>query len=86
MSASITAMYFWPGIEADVKKMVEACEPCQLHNRAQSREPHRLALEHVSKPMKAIGFFYMHLLLMDHFSGLPMYAKMGCIKDRAHTI
>ena len=27
MSDSITAKYFWPGIKADVKRMVEACEP-----------------------------------------------------------
>ena len=62
MSAGIRAKYFWPGIEADVKRMVEACEPCQLYNRAQSREPHRPALEHVSRPMQAIGinFFKRH--------------------------
>ena len=54
MSAGVRAKYFWPGIGADVKRMVEACEPCQLYYRAQSREPHRPALEHVSRPMQAI--------------------------------
>ena len=83
MQASIRAKYFWPGIEADVRRVVEACEPCQLHNRAQRREPHRAALEYVSRPMQSIGIDFFkrngskYLLLMDHFSGLPMYARMG---------
>ena len=34
MSNSIRANYFWPGFEGDVKKMVESCEPCQVHQRA----------------------------------------------------
>ena len=79
---SIRAKYFWPGIEADVRRVVEACELCKLHNRAQSREPHMPAPGYVSHSMKAIGinFFEMHgskyLLLMDHFSGLLMYVQM----------
>ena len=31
MSKGIRAKYFWPGIEADVKRLVDACELCQLH-------------------------------------------------------
>ena len=30
MLASLRAKYFWPGIEGDVKRIVEGCEPCQL--------------------------------------------------------
>ena len=83
MSASIRAKYFWPGIDRDVKRMVEACEPCQLHMRGQTREPIRPALEYVSRPMQAIGIDFFqkkgtkYLLLVDHFSGLPMYQSMG---------
>ena len=42
--------------------------------------------------MQAIGidFFESHkckyLLLMDHFSGLPMYAKIGHSMDTANTV
>ena len=63
--------------------MVEACEPCQLHQSAQQRESNRPALKYVSRPMKAavIDFFKRYsskyLLLMNHFSGLPMFAHMG---------
>ena len=66
-----------------MKRLVEACELCQLHMRSQRRDPHRPALEYLSRPMQAIGidFFERHrskyLLLMDHFSGMPMYEKMG---------
>ena len=83
ISESIRAKYFWPGIKKDVKTLVEACEPCQLHQRRQQREPRRPALEYVSPPMQAIGIDFFekpgckYLLLMDHFSGLPMYANMG---------
>ena len=83
MSNSIRAKYFWPGNEGDVKKMVESCKACQLHQRAQQREPNRPALEYVSRLMQALGidFFEWHgskyLLLMDHFSGLPMFDRMG---------
>ena len=92
MSNRIEAKYFWPGIEADVKRMVEACESCQLHQRAQRREPNRPALEHVSLPMQAIGIDFLerlgckYLLLMDHFSRLPMYANMGYGTDTDHTV
>ena len=41
MLASLRAKYFWPGIEGDVKRVVEACEPCQLHMNSQARDPHR---------------------------------------------
>ena len=55
MRNSIRAKYFWPGIEADIKRLVEACKPCQLQQRAQRREPNRPVLEHVSRPMQARG-------------------------------
>ena len=41
MSNSIRAKYFWPEIEGDVNKMVESCEACQVHQRAQQRGPNR---------------------------------------------
>ena len=33
---SLRAKYFWPGIEGDVKRIVEGCESCQLHMRSQA--------------------------------------------------
>ena len=92
MSNSIRTKYFWPGIEADVKGMMEACKPCQLHQRAQRRELNRPALEHESRPMRAIGIDFFerygskYLLLMDHFLGLPIYSRMRYSTDTAHTV
>ena len=60
--------------------------------RSQTRDPHRPALEYVSRPMQAIGivFFKWHgskyLLLMDHFSGMLAYKKMGYSTDTEHTV
>ena len=73
MQNSLRAKYFWPGIKADVRRIVEGCEACQLHMRSQARDPHRPALEYVSRPMQALGidFFQMgghkYLLLMAIF-------------------
>ena len=52
-----------------------------IYSRAQRREPHRPALEYVSRPMQAIDidFFKRHrskyLLLMDNFSRFTIYAR-----------
>ena len=78
MSNSIRVKYFWPGIEGDVKKTVEACLACQKHGQSQQREPNGPALEYVCRPMQSAGIDLFnwkgasHLLLMDHFRGLPM--------------
>ena len=46
MSRSIRVKYFWPGIEAYLKRMVKGCELYQLlHMRSQARDPHRSAFE-----------------------------------------
>ena len=55
MLASLRAKYFWPGIEKDVRWVMEGCEPCQVHMNSQARDPHRLTLEYVSRPMQVIG-------------------------------
>ena len=77
MQNSFRAKYFLPGIEANIKRIVESCEACQLHMRSQARDPHRPALEYVSRAMQAIGINFFernwnkYLLLTDHFSGIP---------------
>ena len=92
MQNSLRAKYFWPGIVGAVKRAVEGCEACQLHMRSQTRDPHRPALEYVSRPMQAVGidFFqrggHKYLLLMDHFSGMPLYKKMTLSTGTEHTI
>ena len=62
MSRSIRVKYFWPGIEAYLKRMVEGCELYQLHMRSQARDRHRPPFEYVSRSMQAIGidFFERH--------------------------
>ena len=36
MQNCLRAKYFWLGIEANVRRIVEACEVCQLHMRSQA--------------------------------------------------
>ena len=54
---------------------------------SQARDPHRLSLEYMSRPMQAIGinFFqrggHKYLLRIDYFSGMPIYEKMGISTD-----
>ena len=75
-----------------MKRIVEGCEACQLYMRSQARDPHRLSLERVSRPMQAVGidFFdrggHKYLLLMDHFSGMPLFEKMGIRTNNDHTV
>ena len=60
--------------------------------RSQARDPRRPALEYVSRPMQAIGIDFFkrngnkYLLLMDHFSGMPMYKKMDYSTDMEHMV
>ena len=39
MSSSIRVKYFWPEIEGDIKKTVEACLACQKHGQSQRGSP-----------------------------------------------
>ena len=75
-----------------MKRIVEAREPYQLHQRAQQREPNRPALEYVSRPMQAVGIDFFerygrkYFLLIDYFSGLPMFANIGYDTHTDHMV
>ena len=62
--------------------MMGECTSCQTHGMSQKSEPQRPALEYVDRPMQSIGLDFLHrnntyfIILMDHFSGLPMIQKM----------
>ena len=61
-------------------------------HEASDEGPRRPALEYVSRPMQAfdIAFIEQHtskyLLLMVHFSGMPIYKKIGYSTDTEHTV
>ena len=92
MLAGLRAKYFWPGIKKDVRLVKEVCKPCEGHMNSQARDPHRLSLEYMSRPMQAIGIKlferggHKYLLMMNHFSGMPLYEKMGISTDSEHTV
>ena len=55
MYLDIVEKYFYPGLEKDVKRVVEECVACQTHGSSQRSEPLRLALEYIDRPMHIIG-------------------------------
>ena len=59
----IAAKYYWPGLEKDMKQLVEECTACQTHGCSQKREPKRPALEYVYRPMQSIGLDFFHQTL-----------------------
>ena len=65
-----------------MKQLVEECRACQTHGNSQKSEPQRPALEYMDRPMQSIGLDFFHwkakyyIILMDHFSGLPMIQMM----------
>ena len=75
-----------------MRRIVEACKACQFDMRSQAQDPHRPALEYVSRPMQSVGndFFqrggHKYLPLMDRFSGMPLYERMGISTDTEHTV
>mgnify|MGYP007123546994 CR=1 FL=1 len=50
---TLVAKYFWPGLEKDVKPVVEECAACQTHGSSQKSESLRLALDYVNRPMQS---------------------------------
>ena len=83
MYEDIGAKYLWPGMAEDIKRKGQECIVCQEHENSHRREPMKLALEFVDWPMQSIGhdFFQRYrahyFIMMDRFSGLPMFQKMS---------
>ena len=64
---------FWPGMAADITKLVSACSVCQQHNAANQKEP-LLSHELTTRPFEKVGIdiFTFHdqdyLVTVDYFS------------------
>ena len=82
MCMDVAAKYFWPHYKTAIAEVCDSCAACQQHGRSQQAQPLRLALEHVTRPMTSIGLDLFtwkggqHLVMVDHFSSMPFYAKM----------
>ena len=71
---------FFPAVA--IAEVCDSCATCQQHGRSQQAQPLRLALEHVTRPMTSVGLDLFswkgdqHLVMVDHSSSMPFYAKM----------
>jgi hypothetical protein len=50
---SVSAFYFWPGMQTDVKKFVERCRVCQY---AKGRSQNTRDVSTISNPKQTMGF------------------------------
>ena len=77
MYLDTSAKYLWPGMTEEIKRKVHERIACQRSSPALGREPLRMALEFVDRPMQSIGLDFFqkdganYLIMMDHFLGLP---------------
>ena len=72
---------YWPGINADIKRMVEACATCQRHRPQEPRQPLQ-PTRAPERPWQHLGADFMtfdgneYLILVDYYSKMPIVWKM----------
>lgn len=80
-------LYFWPGINNDIKTMVENCQFCQKLLPSQPKE--KLQLSEASLPMSQVGIDLFdfrgipHLVMVDRFSGYPFVKQLRSLTTSA---
>lgn len=73
---------FWPGINADIKNTVEACDACQQLLPSQQQEPY-MCDDHLSRPIESVSADFFHiteksfLVIADRLSGWPVVVPCG---------
>mgnify|MGYP001557088947 CR=1 FL=1 len=72
---------YWPGINNQIKDMIEQCGPCQRYQRSQQKET-LMPLDVPERPWQCISadYFYFngsdYLLLVDNYSKWPEVIKV----------
>ena len=72
---------YWPGINADIKRMVEACATCQRHRPQEPCQPLQ-PTPAPERPWQHLGADFMtfdgneYLILVDYYSKMPIVRKM----------
>ena len=72
---------YWPGINADIKRMVEACATCQWHRPQEPHQPLQPTWA-PERPWQHLGADFMtfdgneYLILVDYYSKMPIVRKM----------
>ena len=82
---------FWPGIDADIKNTIQACEHCQVLQPSQQKEP-LLCDDNPSRPFESVSadFFAIagksFLVIADRLSGWPVVVPCGTNTTASHTV
>ena len=73
---------YWPGINADIRKMVEACPTCQRHCPQEPRQPLQ-STPTSERPWQHLGADYFsfdgseYLVIVDYYTKMPFVRKMS---------
>ena len=73
---------YWPGINADIRKMVEACPTCQRHCPQEPRQPLQ-STPAPERPWQHLGADYFsfdgseYLVIVDYYTKMPFVRKMS---------
>ena len=84
------SLYFWPGMNSDIKSMIEACAQCQMYRPSQAAEPLQMFPEapapmtHVSSDLFQVGAAH-YLVLVDRYSGYPFVARLTSLSTSTVT-
>lgn len=82
---------FWPGIDSDIANTVRACEPCQVLQPSQPKEP-LMRDDNPSRPFESVSadFFTVagksFLVIADRLSGWPVVVPCGANTTASRTI
>lgn len=82
---------YWPGIDADIVNTVRACEPCQVMQPSQQREPH-LCDDNPTRPFESVSADFFStagkyfLVVADRLSGWPVVVSCGVDTTSSATI
>ena len=72
---------YWPGINQDIKRFVEACPTCQRHRPQEPRQPLK-PTPPPERPWQHLGADFMsfdgseYLVIVDYYSKMPIVQKM----------
>ena len=81
--------YYWPGMNNEIRHVIEGCEECQKYRASQPMEP--MITSVASRPMESLSMdlFNLHqrdyLIVVDRFSGFPWVFKLRKLDTEAVT-
>lgn len=87
--AAAKDLFFWPGMNADIKNMIQGCHKCQELRPSQPHEP--IHFHYAEEPMDEVGIDLMQargrhfMVMVDRFSGMPFMHELKSLNTRAVT-